>query len=97
MESKRHRLTEPQSTTLRHLAAARFHLPETLPTGEAQAASDEAQHFLHHFEFELALSAAIDLGSLIESPADYWRELLLAAETMGLDRHAEQIRARMHV
>lgn len=70
--------------TLRHLSACRFYLPETLPSEEAAACGRQLDHFLHHREYGLALEEAEALGTLCSAPPEYWRELRLAADNLGL-------------
>ena len=87
-------LRESWARTLRHLAAARYYLPVTLPQGEASDAEREVDHFLHHNEFGLALESAEALGTAVSAPKEFWLELKLAAENMGLVADAERYSKR---
>jgi hypothetical protein len=91
---ERHDLRESWAVTLRHLAAARFYLPEHLPMGEVRDTERELAHYLYHNEFGLALGEADALGELCSAPAAYWRELQLAAGSMGLDEEATRYAQR---
>ena len=82
--------------TLRHLAAARFYLAEALPAGESSDAEAELLSYLHHREYGLALEVAESLGSFVQAPAEYWRELQLAAENMGNIEAARRCGARVN-
>ena len=77
-------LRETWACTLRHLAAARYYLAVELPEGDPRLAAAEVEHYLHHNEFGLALESAEALGVSVSAPEQFWRELKLAAENMGL-------------
>ena len=83
--------------TYRHLAAARYYLAIELPEGDPRAAAAEIEHYLHHNEFGLALESAEALGVSVSAPEQFWQELKLAAESMGLvdeaARYAERCAA----
>jgi len=83
-------LRESWAVTLRHLAACRYYLPETLGTAEAVKAEHDCDHYLHHNELGLALEAAEDLGLSSDAPSEFWRELKMAAANMGLDELADR-------
>ncbi len=46
--------------------------------------------YLHHNEFGLALESAEALGRLSKAPREFWVELRLAAENMGLAGDAKR-------
>jgi len=73
------------------LAASRFYLDEHLKHPEAVKAEQEMNHYLYHNELGLALECAADLGALAAAPSEYWRELQLAAEEMGLAEDAVRL------
>jgi hypothetical protein len=79
-----HEWPESWKRSLRHLAAARFHLPERI--------EDEFYlEFMHHREFELALDELAELGIKYTGHAEstlFWHELALAAESMDLSQRA---------
>lgn len=82
------------AASLRHLAAARFYLPQQLPCAADSLLSD-ADEYLHHNELGLALHTLIDLGEACGAPADYWQELLMAADHMGLQESRDEILAKL--
>jgi hypothetical protein len=81
--------------TLRHLAASRFYLPQTLPSQDADACWLSMQEFLHHNELGLALDDAIELGEICSAPKEFWVELHCAAANMGLQSHVAMLQARL--
>jgi len=81
--------------TLRHLAASRFYLPQTLPRQDADACWLSMQEFLHHNEFGLALDDAVELGELCGGPKEFWAELHSAAVNMGLQSEVALLEARL--
>ncbi|WJN57362.1 hypothetical protein OH686_01355 [Pseudomonas sp. SO81] len=88
-------LRKSWAVTLRHLAASRFFLLEHLPSQEAEDCWAQAQGFLHHNELGLGLEELQELGELCSAPKEFWLELLLAAENMGLEAHSESLRQRL--
>ena len=88
-------MRESWAKTLRYLAAARYYLPALLPHGDATEAAREVDHFLHHNEYGLALESAEALGLAVSAPPEFWRELKLAAENMGLIEAANRYAARL--
>jgi hypothetical protein len=93
IDSSEHR--KSWAISLRHLAASRFYLQEYLPNAEAEEAWINAQSYLHHNEFEMALDALQELGELCSAPSSFWAELLLAAKNMSLINNADFIRQRL--
>ena len=89
------KLRETWARILRHLAAARFYLPEQLPSDEAQLIEAQFRQFLHHNELGLALAEAEALGTLTTAPREFWTELLLAAEIMGENEIAKRCSDRL--
>ncbi len=81
-------LRESWKGTVRLLAASRFCLSEYLEHPEAQRAEQEMNHYLHHREYGLALQCAEVLGQVEDAPSEYWLELKLAAQNMGLAEEA---------
>jgi hypothetical protein len=83
------------ATSLRHLAASRFYLPQDLPSAEAAQSWSEAEDYLHHNELGLALDYLVGLGEACSAPPEFWQELLLAASNMGAGEVADAIRAKL--
>lgn len=94
IQSERAALVESWATTLRHLAACRFYLPERLSAEASLAAELELAHYLHHNELGLALAAAESLGNTLDPPPQFWRELELAATNMAMLDAAARYAAR---
>jgi hypothetical protein len=90
-------LAESWAVTLRHLAACRFYLPEVLPSEAARDAEKGLASYLHHNELGLALDEANALGEHCAAPAAYWRELQLAAASMGMTEEAKRYALRSEV
>ena len=88
-------LNASHAQTLRHLAASRFYLPETLPSLDAEECWLSMQELLHHNELGLALDDAIELGELCGGPKEFWDELHCAAVNMGLHHQAGLLQARL--
>ncbi len=82
---------ESEIRAIRHLAAARFCIPEELPSEKADAAWAQVEHHLHLKEVRNALDCAMKLGNEIGAGKGFWRELLLATRDMELDAHASQL------
>ena len=93
-ESSRAALAESWAITVRHLAACRFYLPERLAAEASLVAELELAHYLHHNELGLALEAAEALGNTLKPPTQFWRELQLAASSMGMAEAAGRYAAR---
>jgi hypothetical protein len=72
------------------LAASRYYLSETVGSVEALSIEREFVEYLHHNEFGLALECAEGLGRLSDAPKEFWMELRMAAENMGLRAAAER-------
>ena len=81
---------ESWAVTLRHLAASRFYLPKELSFEEAIEAEKEYLEYLHCNEFKLAMEAADQMGIMNNAPIEFWRELELAANNMGLESEAKR-------
>jgi hypothetical protein len=88
-------LRKSWATSLRHLAASRFYLPEYLPNSDAEKSRINAQSFLHYNELELALEQLQELGELCSAPKAFWSELLSAAENTNLTGNADFIRKKL--
>ena len=81
---------------LRHLAAARFFLPESL-AGESLLAEAELNSYLHHTEFGLALEVLEFMGKANTGYAEealFWSEMAPAAQDIGLYSASSQYDAR---
>ena len=89
-------MTDERKQTLRYLAAARFYLPMVLQ-GSRYDVEDEYFDYLHNGEFKLALGELIEMGienaGFAQEPL-FWRELELAAESLGLADKAAECRRR---
>jgi hypothetical protein len=83
------------ATSLRYLVASRFYLPANLSDADADAAWVPVLEYLQRNELGLALDEAMDLGKESSAPPEYWHELLLAADNMGLAEQSAEIRARL--
>lgn len=91
---------EKLKQTLRHLAAARYHLPVELNQGNFPQTEQLYQEYLHHTEFGLALDQLEFLGEQHAGDAFqplFWTELLLAAENMDLTEHATRYRKQLEL
>lgn len=82
------RRTELEAQTIRHLAAARYYLPERIVPASAGSSWARVEQHLHRNELRLALDGAMSLGTEVHAQKEYWREVLLAARNMELDEHA---------
>jgi hypothetical protein len=76
--------------TVRHLAASRYYLSEVLGSSSATSLEREFVGFLRHNELDLALGCAEELGMLSDAPREFWIELRMAAESMGLKAEASR-------
>jgi hypothetical protein len=87
-------LRQSWATTLRHLAACRYYLPKILATSKALKAELAWSDYLHNNELELALFEAEVVGMEQDAPSEYWRELQLAAGSMGLEAQVARFSAK---
>ena len=78
----------------RHLAACRYHLPQTLPSPQARRFERALMRHLWRGEFALALHAAEHLGVACQAGAQFWRELKLAAQQLQLEDEARSCAVR---
>ena len=83
------------ATTAKHLKAARELLPDNSPPGADGATLDGFQECLRHNEMELALDELEDLGLTSNPPAEFWRNLLHAADNMALEDRAAAYKRKM--
>ena len=83
------------AVTAKHLSAARAQLPEVLAPGLDGATVSGFDECLRHNEMELALDELEDLGLTNAPPADFWRHLIFAAESMELSERAGDFKRRM--
>ena|SRR5690242_1425276 len=88
-------LSEELKTSLRHLAAARFYLPVAPVESPELGTVSQLEQFLHHTEFALAMEELEGLGEANDVGPEFWKELALAAENMGLTEPAVRYRSRM--
>ena len=83
------------AATARHLKAARQLLPDESPPGADGATLSGFEECLRHNEMELALDELEDLGLTSAPPAEFWRHLMYAAESMALGDRAAEYKRRM--
>ena len=83
------------AATAKHLNAARNQLPEVLAPGAEGATVSGFEECLRHNEMELALDELEDLGLTNAPPPEFWRQLVQAAENMGLSERATDFERRM--
>jgi len=83
------------AATAKHLKAARNQLPKVLAPGAEGATVSGFEECLRHNEMELALDELEDLGLTNAPPAEFWRQLVQAAENMGLSERATDFERRM--
>jgi hypothetical protein len=83
------------ATTAKHLNAARNQLPKVLAAGAEGATVSGFEECLRDNELELALDELEDLGLTNAPPPEFWRQLVLAAENMGLSERAGDFERRM--
>jgi len=83
------------TATAKHLNAARNQLPKVLAPGAEGATVSGFEECLHHNEMELALDELEDLGLTNAPPPEFWRQLVQAAENMGLSERATDFERRL--
>jgi hypothetical protein len=83
------------ASTAKHLNAARNLLPKALAPGAEGATVSGFEECLRHNEMELALDELEDLGLTNAPPPEFWRQLVQAAENMGLSERATDFERRM--
>ncbi len=83
------------AATAKHLKAARAQLPEVPATGVDGATVSGFEECLRDNEMELALDELEDLGLTNEPPAEFWQQLIFAAESMALSERAADFKRRM--
>src|SRR5688500_8237419 len=81
--------------TAKHLNAARAELPEVPAPGLDGATISGFVECLRHNEMELALDELEDLGLTNSPPLDFWRHLILAAESMELSERAADFKREL--
>lgn len=90
-------MNENQRQSLRHLAAARFYLPVTLKGGEKYEVDEMYLDYLHNREYKLAFGELYEFGIENAGFAEerfFWREMELAAGTLGLADKAAECKRR---
>lgn len=93
--SNRADLERSWATTGRHLKAARELLHDDGPPGAEGASLAGFEQCLGLNEMELALDELEDLGLTSAPPAEFWRHLMYAANSMALADRAAEYRRRM--
>jgi hypothetical protein len=83
------------TATAKHLNAARNQLPKVLAPGAEGATVSGFEECLRHNEMEFALDELEDLGLTNAPPPEFWRQLVQAAENMGLSERATDFERRM--
>ena len=83
------------TATAKHLNAASNQLPKVLAPGAEGATVSGFEECLRHNEMELALDELEDLGLTNAPPPEFWRQLVQAAENMGLSERATDFERRM--
>ena len=83
------------STTATHLNAARSLLPKVPAPGVEGASVSGFEECVRHNEMELALDELEDLGLTNAPPPEFWRQLMQAAENMGLSERATDFERRI--
>jgi hypothetical protein len=91
-EEKKRALENSWANTCRHLEAAKECLVGQ--HGIDKEALNEYQGFLDHNELELALDELEAVGEEATSDQRFWQYLILAAENMGLQKHAARYRGK---
>jgi len=76
---------------LRHLACARYFLPEKIIPAEGTAAWSKVEHYLHRNKLKLALDIAMSIGKDLGAEKEFWREILQATRHLELDEHAGKL------
>ena len=88
---------EAWKQSLRYLAAARFYLPMVLKGSNKFDVEEQYLDYLHNREYKLAMEELAEIALENQGFAEealFWRELELAAATLGLASKAEEYRRR---
>ena len=85
------------ATTAKYLNAARDQLPAVPAPGADGATLSGFEECLQRNEMELALDELEDLGLTNAPPAEFWRQLMRAAENMGLSERAADLQRKSGV
>ena len=88
-------LSKKQS--LRYLAAARFYLPMVLKGSGKFEVEEQYLDYLHNGEYRLAMGELEEIGLENSGWAEeslFWRELQLAAESIGMPTKAAEYALR---
>ena len=83
------------AATAKHLNTARNQLPKVLAPGAEGATVSGFEECLRHNEMELALYELEDLGLTNAPSPEFWRQLMQAAENMGLSERATDFERRI--
>ena len=94
-EMDRAELERSWATTAKYLNAARDQLPEVPAPGVDGATLSGFEECLRHNEMELALDELEDLGLKNAPPDEFWRQLVRAAENMGLSERAADFKRKL--
>src|SRR5262249_48078654 len=81
--------------TRSHLYQALRHLPKTVSNTEARDALTKFNEYLDHNELGLAFEELYHVGTMTSAPEEFWRQLRLAANNMGLVDWLELIDQRL--
>jgi hypothetical protein len=92
---ERAELERSWATTTKHLNAARDQLPDVPAPGADGATLSGFEECLRHNEMELALDELEDLGLTNAPPAEFWCQLMYAAENMELSDRAADFNRKM--
>lgn len=77
-------LEKSWAITRKHLEKARSLLPSPIVQGEQTESIGAYQEFIEHNELECALDQLEGLGEANACSQEFWQELRLATENMGL-------------
>ena len=94
MPSRRREVERSWDRTRGHLNAAVACLHPDSDGRECDELLRRHQEYLDVNELELALDELEALGDLLHERGSFWWHLLLAAEEMGFEQHAERIRQK---
>jgi hypothetical protein len=92
---ERQRLRRSWSITRWHLDSATEFLPDAWLDAAERGPMAQYYEWIYHNELELALDELERLGDENGATTAFWRELLVAAENMGLAQHAGRYKDRI--
>lgn len=88
-------LKESWAITKRHLETGVSLLPENVHSDPEAGSVERFKDYIEHNELELALDELEGLGEANPCGPSFWKELLVAAETMQLSKQAERYRSKL--